>query len=147
MFTAARLVAALLFAVIGYFAAIEVFKTFPEGIRATWFAPSIGAIGLWQGWVVMGPAAGRGFLGAMGVGLRTSLQITFFGLALYALREMFRRSANLRYDDFGVAVIDAMNLFIEYLGDLAMIPTAIGVLAIGGLVAGLLTEAASRVWR
>lgn len=147
MYTAARLVAAVLFCILGYFSATLVTDTFADGIQHTWFEPSIAAIGLWQGWMVMGRIAGRGYSAAVGNGLRTSVQIAFFGLVLYALREMFLRSADLRYNDFGRAVMDAMNLFIEYLYDFAAITDAWAILLAGGAVIGMATEAASRMWR
>ena len=119
MWTAARLVSAILFAAIGWFAAREVTNgltdsLFPEGLNHDLFEPSIAAIGLWQGWSVMGKLVKRGYSAAIGNGIRTSVQIALFGVGFYALREMFVRSADLRYTDFGVAVIDALNLFLEY---------------------------------
>lgn len=146
MWTGAKLAGAVLFALVGYLAALRVTETFPEGQIVTWFAPSIAVIGLWQGWYVMGHRAGNGYVNAMGNGFRVSVQIAFFGLVLYALREMFRRSASLRYDGPGEAVIAALDLFIEYFLQMQTVPV-LATLAIGGIVAGMLTEAASRVWK
>ncbi len=152
MFTAARLVAAILFAVIGFYAARQVTEglpdtLFPDGLTHDLFEPSIAAIGLWQGWVVMGKLVKRGYSAAIGNGIRTSVQITLFGLGFYALREMFIRSSDLRYTDFGVAVMDALNLFIEYGGEFLRVTPAILVLLVGGAIAGILTEYASKIWR
>ena len=146
MFTAAKLVGALLFAGVGYLAAFLVMDTFPEGQIATYFPASIAAIGLWQGWYVMGSRAGNGYYAALGNGFRTSIQIAFFGLVLYALREMFLRSANLRYDGPGEAVIAALELFLEYFWQMQTVPV-LTALAVGGIVAGWLTESAARAWR
>lgn len=152
MWTAARLVAALLFAGIGWYAARLVTdglldSLFPEGLSHDLFEPSIALIGLWQGWAVSGKLAKRGYSAAIGNGIRSGVQIAFFGLLFYALREMFIRSADLRYTDFGVAVIDALNLFIEYGAELLRVPPAVGVLLIGGAVAGIVVEFCSRIWR
>lgn len=146
MFTAAKLVGALLFAGIGWVAGNYVIDTLPEGMRATLLPPTIAAIGLWQGWYVMGNHVGSGWMGAAGNGLRTSIQIAFFGLMYFAFREMFLRSADLRYGGFGEAVIAALDLFIEYFWQIQTTPILVTLIA-GGIVAGFLTEAAARAWR
>ncbi|MBF9029738.1 TrgA family protein [Rhodobacterales bacterium HKCCE3408] len=147
MWTAARLVAAVLFTALGYYSATLVAATFPEGTDPKTFVICIASIGLWQGWMTMGKLTGRGYSAAAGNGIRTSVQIAFFGLLLFALVEMFSRSADLRYRDFWTATKDALNLFIEYLGQYAGIPASWGVLLAGGVLIGLATEAAARLWR
>lgn len=144
--TGAKLVGAAVFFAIGWLAALQVLTTMPEGTPATWFAPTIALIGLWQGWAVAGRNAGNGIGLSIGNGLRTSVQIAALGLAVFALRTMFQRSFNLRYDGFGEAVVEAMELFIEYFFQSLIVPVW-GVLLIGGIVGGLLCEAAARRWR
>lgn len=146
MWTAARLVAAILFACVGYVAALFVTDTFPDGMLATYFAPTIAAIGLWQGWSTMGKLVGNGWNGAIGNGIRTSVQITFFGLLFFSLREVFLRSSDLRYGGFGEAVVAALELFIEYFLQMLTAPILASLL-IGGVLAGLASEAAHRMWR
>ena len=144
--TGAKLVGAVVFFAVGWLAAKQVMVTFPEGTPATWFAPTIAMIGLWQGWAVAGRHAGMGRGAAIGNGLRTSVQIALLGLALFALRTMFMRSANLRYDGFGEAVVAAGDLFIEYFLQMMIVPVW-GVLLIGGILGGLMCESAARRWR
>lgn len=144
--TAAKLVGALTFFGVGWLAALQVLTTLPEGTPATWFAPSIAAIGLWQGWAVAGRHAGNGHGAAIASGLRTSVQIAAIGLAVFALRAMFMRSLNLRYDGFGEAVVAAMELFIEY-GLQSLTVPIWGVLLAGGVIGGLICESAARRWR
>jgi len=144
--TAAKLVGAVVFFGIGWAAAIQALTTVPEGTPATFFAPTIAMLGLWQGWSVAGANAGNGRGMAIGNGLRTSVQIAALGLAVFALRTMFERSANLRYDGFGEAVVAAMELFLEYFLQSLIVPVW-GVLLIGGIVGGLMCEAAARRWR
>jgi len=147
--TAGKLVAAILFFLVGYQAAVftltETFEDAMHGNRV--FPLSIGLIGLWQGWMVSGSRAGQGVRVAIGNGMRCSVQIAFFGLLLYALRTMFQRSANLRYDAPWEAVIATFDLFVEYFLQTLESPLIWGTLLIGGIVAGLLTEAAGRLWR
>jgi hypothetical protein len=144
--TAAKLVGAVVFFGVGWLAALQVLTTMPEGTPATWFAPTIAMIGLWQGWSVAGRHAGQGRGMAIGNGLRTSVQIAIIGLVVFALRTMFLRSANLRYDGFFEALFAAMDLFLDYFFQSLIVPVW-GVLLIGGILGGLLCEAAARRWR
>lgn len=144
--TGAKLVGAAVFFGVGWMAALQALTTVPEGTPATYFAPTIAMIGLWQGWSVAGRNAGNGHGMSIGNGLRTSIQIAILGLALFALRTMFQRSADLRYDGFGEAVVESMELFIEYFFQSLIVPVW-GVLLIGGIVGGLMCEAAARRWR
>lgn len=153
MLTGARLLAAILFGCLGYVAAQEVVtglagQRFSAELEYPWFIRSIAIIGVWQGWMVMGRLVGRGYGPAMGAGLRTSVQIAIIGLIYYALRRMFLLAADLRYGgDFGRAIFESMEFFMEFGLELVSVPSAVGILLIGGMVAGLLCELASRYWR
>jgi hypothetical protein len=83
---------------------------------------------------------------AIANGLRTSVQIALIDLAVFALRTMFMRASNLRYDGFGEAVVASMELFIQY-GLQSLIVPVWGVLLAGGVIGGLICEGASRRWR
>jgi hypothetical protein len=144
--TAAKLVAGVLFFLVGWQAAVYTLLTFPPEMPATYFPLTIGLIGLWQGWMVSGARAGQGIGSAFGNGLRCSVQIAFFGLLLFALRTMFARSANLRYSAPWEAVTATFDLFIEYFMQSLTIPVW-STLLIGGALCGLVVEAAARVWR
>jgi len=144
--TAAKLVAAVLFFLVGWQAAVYTLLTFPPEMPATYFPLTIGLIGLWQGWMVSGSRAGQGIGVAFGNGVRCSVQIAFFGLLVFALRTMFMRSANLRYSAPWEAVTATFDLFIEYFMQSLTIPVW-GTLLIGGALCGLVVEAAGRVWR
>ena len=60
---------------------------------------------------------------------------------------MFIRSGQLRYNDFGVALFDAMGLFLQYGQQFLLIYEAWMTLGLGGMVIGIVAEAAKRVWR
>lgn len=144
--TAAKLVAGILFFLVGWQAAVYTLLTFPPEMPATYFPLTIGLIGFWQGWMVSGSRAGKGISVAFGNGLRCSVQIAFFGILLFALRTMFMRSANLRYSAPWEAVTATFDLFIEYFLQSLTIPVW-GTLLIGGALCGLVVEAAGRLWR
>jgi hypothetical protein len=144
--TAAKLVGAVMFFGVGWVAGMAVVDTLPEGQSARFFPLVIGLIGLTQGWMVSGREAGQGIAVALANGLRTSVQIAVLGLTVFALREMFGRAANLRYDGAGEAVTATLQLWVDYFLQMGTV-TIWGILIIGGMAAGLLVEAASRRWR
>jgi hypothetical protein len=148
--TAAKAVAAILFFLVGWQAAVYTLLTFPEGMPATYFPLTIGLIGAWQGWMVSGPRAGKGIGVSFANGIRAAVQTAFFGILLFALRTMFARASNLRYDAPGEAVIATLELFLEYLMQTLEMPFAVMIwstLVIGGALCGLAVEAAGRLWR
>ena len=143
--TAGKLIGGVSFAVVGWIAALRVLDTMPEGTPATFFPVTIAAIGLWQGWVA-GSRVGKGWSAGLSNGVRTSVQMAFFGLLLFSLRTMFMRSANLRYDSPGEATVATLELFMQY--SLQSLTAPIwATLLVGGLAAGLLTEIAGKLWR
>ncbi|MEJ6388835.1 TrgA family protein [Gymnodinialimonas ulvae] len=146
--TGSKLVGAVLFCAIGYYAALQVIPTFPEGTSMTYFPLVIALIGLANGWMVIGTRAGAGLNAAIANGLRTSLQIVFFGLLLFSLRRMFIRAADLAYTNSGLghAISDALTFFMEFFIQSLTIEIW-GVLFVGGIVGGLLTEWAAKTWR
>ncbi len=144
--TGSKLAGGAIFFAIAYMAALQAKLTFTEGTQATYFAWVIGGIGLWQGWMVMGNRAGGGMRLAIANGTRTSLQIAFFGLLFFALRTMFIRSTDLRYDDPGEAVTATMELFLEY-GQQSLTYGVWGTLMVGGVLGGMAVEIASKMWR
>jgi hypothetical protein len=143
--TAAKLAAAIAFALLGYVAA-EVFKdAMPE--RTVWgLFPAISAgISLLCGWFVMGGLVGHGYQAAMGYGLRTMVQAVVFVVGFFAIYEAVRRSTKMRYDGPMEAVLGMFDLALEYLKLMATAPM-IGTLLLGGLLCGMVAEWSNRRW-
>ena len=92
--TAAKLVGAILFAIIGYAASLAYIETLPEGQTAAMLAPTVAGIGLVQGWFSMGRNASGNMIMDLGTGLRVSVQIVFFAVVIFGLLEMFDRSTS-----------------------------------------------------
>ncbi|MFT5868390.1 MAG: hypothetical protein ACI8TF_000493 [Paracoccaceae bacterium] len=143
--TGPKLAGAVLFALVAYIAAIQVVNSLPEGSALGYFIPTIVVLGVLQGWIVMGRVAGNGWRVAIGGGVRTSVQIAFWGVVIFSLEEMFERSTRLRYDGPGEAAMASIDLFIDFGWLVLTVPVA-GTLLIGGAIAGLITEYASRHW-
>ncbi|NPD20793.1 TrgA family protein [Alterinioella nitratireducens] len=144
--TAAKLVGAILFAIIGYAAGVAYVATLPEGQTAAMLAPTVAGIGLVQGWFSMGRNASGNMIMDLGTGLRVSVQIVFFAVVIFGLLEMFDRSTRLRYDGPGEATIAAMELFLEYGLSVAFATTCLTILALGGMAAGIVTGRVARRW-
>ena len=143
--TAAKLIAAVTFALAALIVS-EVFKTtVPE--RTVWgeFTLINAGIGLLCGWFVMGPLAGHGYMAAMGYGARTIVTVVFWALLVFAIHDMILRSMNLRYDGPMKALLGAVGLMLDYGRTMLTVPT-ITSLFFGGLVAGWLTEWGGRRW-
>jgi hypothetical protein len=144
--TAARLVAALVFAAVSLLAASIYIPLLPEGTQARWFPAVSAAIGALTGWLVMGRLVGRGSTAAMGFGVRTAVTTVFWVGLLFSVREMVLRSMNLRYDGPMEAVTGTFDIALEY-GLLLLDPQLLAVLGLGGLLGGLAAELAARRWR
>ena len=69
--TAAKLIAAVAFAIVALIAAITFVPHMPEGSQIGLFRELTAAIGFIVGWFVMGDLFGKGYGEAAGSGLRT----------------------------------------------------------------------------
>ena len=144
--TAARLIAAALFALLAY-AAAELFKPgMPPETQFGWFAPICALVGLVVGWTVSGALAGRGYRAAAGTGLRSSATIVFWVLLGFSVREMVLRSMRKQFKGVFEAIEGTFDIMLDF-GQALLRPEPIVALAVGGIVAGLLTEWGSRRWR
>lgn len=144
--TAAKLVASILFAILGY-AAAEVYKPgLPPDTQFGMFSFGCAFIGLISGWRVMGALAGEGYPHAVGHGLRTSATIAFFALVFFSIREMVLQSMKMRYDGVVDAILGAFDLMYKW-GLLLLQPMVLVVLIGGGILCALITEWVSHRWR
>lgn len=144
--TAARLFAALGFAVMAFFAT-EVYKPLlPEGTQVGMFTPINVIIGALCGWMVMGKVAGRGYMPALSHGMRTAAVTLFFVLFVWSGLEMFKRSTKLRYDGPFEALNAQIGLAIDYIKLGLTDPQVPIALLLGGILAACFSEWASRQW-
>ena len=144
--TAAKIVAAICFAIFGAVAAEMVKPALPEGTQFGLFVPICAFIGLLNGWLVMGVLAGRGYRDAMGSGVRTSITIVIWALLVFSIYEMILRSMHVnRYDGPMEALTAAFGLMLDY-GRLLLTPAILGTFLVGGLISGAITEWANKRW-
>lgn len=144
--TGAKLAAALTFAVVGWITTNYYVPNMPDVEVAGNVREGVALIGAIVGWRVMGTSVGRGYLEAAGSGIKTAVMVVFFALLLFSLYEMLMNSVKMRYDGAFDAIMDVFTTMARRSQALL----SVGVLAsmiIGGIVAGLISENASRRWR
>jgi len=143
--TASKVVAALIFAFIAWFASYLVIPYLPPNIRLGWLHEVCAAIGALMGWTMSGRRAGQGVRAAVSYGL-TSVGLTvFWALLVSSAQEMIDRSLNLRYHGPVEALGDMMNLYADYAVLMAK-PDVVIWLLVGAVFGGIVTELSSREW-
>ncbi len=143
--TAAKLVAAVLFAALSLFVADLYQQGITDGTITTYLVPGSAAVGLICGWRVMGRLVGKGMGDAIGSGIRTALTIVFFALLLFSIYEMVVTSTKGLYDGPMEAVLAIFDIMLKY-GRGLISPEIIGSILVGGGLAGMATEWADRRW-
>jgi hypothetical protein len=144
--TAAKLVAAMAFAMLGFFTAELIKPLLPEGTQFGYFSILCAAVGAASGWSVMGQLAGEGYRNGAESGLRTMFTMVFFCVLIVAIYEMTLQSMNLRYDGPFEAVLAVFDLSLGYLRTM-LDAQVIGTLLVGGILGGVVTEWAAARWR
>ncbi|MGR3614865.1 MAG: TrgA family protein [Paracoccaceae bacterium] len=143
--TAARLVSAAGMALIAFLVSGMVIPLMPEGMDFGNFMPINVAVGAVCGWVVMGKRVGRGTTAAINNGLAGVATVLFWSLFIHSSIEMFDRAMRNRYGGPFEAVAAIFELIAEY-GLMILVPNIIATVLIGGVLAGLAAESASRRW-
>lgn len=143
--TAAKLVAAILTAGLGYFVADLVVAHLPEQDQINWMREVSAVLGILVGWQFLGRRVGGGLKSAVGMGLSTALVLFASGMFTFAGYEMLIRSLRKSYDGpfealQGMVAIGFENLeYVNY-------ADVISALVVGGILLGLITEFAARRW-
>ena len=144
--TAAKLVAALSFAFLAWVVCIVVEGLLPEAQRiGRLYSVSIG-MGAICGWMVSGAAPRATMIEAATTGLRTATITTICALLAFAVGTMLQIAMRGLYGGLMDALLDIFNEFIDFGAMILNLPT-LATIAIGGLIAGMVTEAAGRRWR
>ena len=145
--TFAKLVGAVLFALVGAWAAVTYNVHLPDNVSLPKLPWAMAALGLALGWWSMGAVAGKGYRESIAYGLRTSVLIAFSAMFGVALLLMLRKSTNQMYRaDPLAAVLDIPDLMYQY-GRYMLTQDVLMVLAAGGIIGGILTEYVARRWK
>lgn len=144
--TAARLVAALSLAILGFVVSGQIKGLMPEGTGFGYFTYVNIGLGIITGWRLVGARIGRGVVGALNNGITGMAVMVMAGLVLQGAVKMFDLAHRRIYDDPFEAVGDVFANALEYFFIMA-VPHVLITLVVGGALAGLLTENAARRWR
>jgi hypothetical protein len=141
--TASRLVGAILFGFLAWFASDLVRPLLPDGTQDQLFSPLNAVVGLVMGWTIMGARAGQSMRTSLGYGLTTAAVIVFWCLLIWSGYLMVEASMKLRYNGPGHA-LQSMGLMMINHARMMATPTILGSLVVGGLFFGWLTEQVAR---
>lgn len=144
--TASRLIAAVCLMVIAFIVSGMIMDNGDEGKDYGNFVYVNMILGLVCGWKVMGKRAGRGWTSAINNGLTGVAALVFWGLFVQGTYEMFRQAMRNRYGGPFESLQAIFTLSLDY-GRQLMVPEILTTLAIGAVIAGLLTEEGWRRWR
>lgn len=143
--TAAKLVGAILFAGLAYLLAGMFRQYLPPATQLGWFDQVSTLIGFFCGWRIMGGNAGQGMVVAVNNGLRTAVTMVFLALVLFSLEGMYQVAIRKMYDGPVAALLGAVNIGSDY-AVMLLQPDILGVMVLGGLFCGWLTEQVARRW-
>ena len=143
--TAAKLIAAVFFALVAAAGAMTYIPLLPEGTQTGWLIPGCAGLGLVSGWMVMGANVGRNYAEAIATGFRTVATTVFFAVLLFAINEMINKSMNMMYKGPMEAILAVFAIMLEY-GKLMFDRNFIAVLAVGGAIGGVISEFVGRRW-
>lgn len=143
--TAPKLVAALWYALVAWFAAQLVTQYLPEGSQVGQFALISAAFGFLVGWTFSGARAGDTMRAALGYGITSAAILALYCVFYFSFEEMLHRAVKKRYDGPMHAVVSHFDLMRE--NALFLIkPDVFLTLIVGGLFGGWLTEKVGRKW-
>jgi len=141
--TAAKLMAAVCLAAVGYILSLMVMPLMPESTDFGYFIPLNIVLGLLAGWFVMGRRAGRGSTAAINNGLTGVFVLLVWGVAVQSIHEMIRLAMRNRYDGPFEAIVAVFQIGAEYAVIIATIPIAV-VAVIASVISGVFVEFAHK---
>ena len=144
--TAARVVAAVLMALLGYFVSEQIKLVMPEGTGFGWFSTVNTVIGALCGWIITGSRAGRGYVSGINHGVTGVVALVFWGLFVQGANRMVEEALARRFDGPMEAFADIFQNIWDYM--LFMADSRVIIpLIVGALVIGFLTEMAAKAWK
>ena len=143
--TGAKAMAAFSFAVVAWITANTYAPNMPEANNIGYLREWTAVLGAIVGWRVMGNSVGKGYLRAIGSGWKTMIVLVFFALLLFGSYEMLLLSVKMRYEGPLEAIMDVFQRMLDRSIPILNLPVLAAIL-IGGGIAGIMTENASRRW-
>ena len=143
--TASKLFAAGSLALLAFIVSGQYMSLLPDRTDFGYFTYINMGLGIVCGWVIMGRRAGRGVTAAINNGLTGMAAMVFWALFIQGCYEMFRLAMRNRYDGPIEALAAIFTIAMDY-GREMLVPSIIGTLLVGGVLAGLATDYAKKRW-
>ncbi|MBP0481845.1 TrgA family protein [Sagittula salina] len=143
--TAARLIAALCLAVVGWLVSEAIRPLYPPNTNFGLFNYVNTALGFYTGWTILGRRAGRGMAAGISNGFTAALMLLLFGLLVQSVNEMLRLAFARHYKGGFEAVTDIFAIGLDFAVKIADGQVLI-TLFVGGILSGILAEIAARRW-
>jgi hypothetical protein len=137
--TMGRVIGAILFGALAWYASTLIVPLFPVGAPMGWFQEINTICGLVVGWEIAGARADTGYVAEFSYGLTALVAMVVMALFSNSFGMMIKRSLRKLYDGPGEAVTDVFALFIEH-GTMILTREILATLLIGGFAGGLITE-------
>lgn len=135
---APRLVAAIFFALLSFWAADLLRSTLPSSLPGFHLAKVAAALGLLFGWTMLGARAGYGYVSTTGFAFTTLGLVVLWSLVIFSATEMVERSLRKFYDGPVEALEAMVEILVEYAKLLVhpdfMWPALIGTIFVGAIV-------------
>lgn len=143
--TAAKMAAAIVLGAVAWYASDLIRPLMPEGTDFGWFNYVNLALGLACGWFVIGTRVGRSYLESFSAGLTGMAALIFWALFLQSFNEMLKLALQNRYQGPVEGLVAIFEIGVDF-GSKLLDVNLIGTLLIGGIIAGVVAEWASRRW-
>jgi len=137
--TMGRLIGAVLFGALAWYTTLLIIPLFPEGTNLGLFQEVNTFFGLFAGWTVAGPRAGKGYSAAISYGLTSLVAMVVLALFFNSGVVMLEQSLRKRYDGAGDAITAVFEMFVEH-GAMLATPEIMTTLLVGAIGGGLITE-------
>ncbi|WP_299843967.1 TrgA family protein [uncultured Roseovarius sp.] len=143
--TAAKMAAAICLGAVAWYASEIIRPLMPDGTDFGWFNYVNLVLGLLCGWFVVGTRVGRSYVESFSAGLTGMAALVFWALFLQSFNEMLKLALQRRYEGPVEAIVAIFEIGVDF-GSSLLDAKLIFVLLVGGIVAGVMAEWASRRW-
>ncbi|MCJ7872171.1 TrgA family protein [Phaeobacter sp. J2-8] len=144
--TIPKLVAAICLSITAYLVSKMVMQVMPESTNFGIFLPLNMVIGFLTGWFYTGRLATTRLAEAVSYGLTGAAVMTFLALFTQSSNEMMRLAMRHRYGGPVEAVAAVFQIGVDFAAEVFTTDMVV-TLAVGGIVAGVLTLLASKRWK
>lgn len=143
--TAAKMAAAIVLGAVAWYASDLVRPLMPDGTDFGWFNYVNLALGLVCGWFIVGTRVGRSYIESFSAGLTGMAALVFWAIFLQSLNEMLKLALQRRYEGPVEGIVAIFEIAVDFASKL-LDANLIITLVVGGILAGVVAEWASRRW-